>query len=502
MADFRISKKDLFGKLGYVSTQSGPVTPSRDKIIRTMKSGVKPVKDQTSDYWDTRKYDNDSLASRRNWLNLRDIGIKVMTESTVGTSYSPMRLNLSGIDMADSNLNGTFQCDGHMVTVNMRYPNANNAISVELTLDTGDTNLYEVPIDSDQFQGNFAQAIRMSARDLIKSVEEPEDFDEMMSGERAISGVGNDFNDVLGVANMEPSAMVATESVDWRLQRLLNICLEAGEGEDFGADDFSMGTDAAPAGDGGMEMGDLGGGDMGGGAAPEDAGAVNGNPEGNGNGDETLEFREFVLPSDPSHGSGLTEAAWDNIAAITANALSRVTSKQYSGVKPDENEWYDGFPGTKFSSHDDLLEQFLSFDEYKALDTALPLDGLKQMAHYLEGKLDINKFKTSLGRWFPDVYNTNGTAMHDIAKDVAGMSLPGDNTGLDMNSPVDMSGDFGGGDFGGGDLGGGDMMFDDTEGMMDMANDMAGGGIDASEGQDENGLDDTDIAVDALGQLG
>ena len=126
------------------------------------------------------------------------------------------------------------------------------------------------------------------------------------------------------------------------------------------------------------------------------------------------------------------------------------------------------------------------------------MKGLRQFAHALEGgKVDITKFKTDLGKWFPEVYNTDGTAMHDVAKETAAMTFPqDDNTGvgqgLDQNAPVDFGGI--------GEMGD----------MMDNAQTMVGNdgnldaGIDMSEdgsNAEDTGKDKTDLAIDSLDNL-
>lgn len=497
-----VSLSDFTKTFQYVTTKSGPVVPARTTTVDMMKGTLPPVGDQTKKKFDHRTYENKNLEMKKNYLSLRDIGVKVMTEATSSTSYSPMRLNLAGMDMDNTSLNGAFNCDGTPVTINLKYPNKNGNVSVELTLDGGATMLYEVSLDSDQFKGNFAQSIRESARNLIRQTNEPKDLDEMLYGVGAIPSMKDNFNDTLGIANSDTNNITAYESVDWKLQKLLNVCNEAvmmeadddmggdaggDAGGDFGAADF-----AAPA-----EGGAPAGGDMG---APQDAGDVNGVTDGNGKGDDMLEFREFCLPSDPDNGSGLSQAAWDNMAQIVSDAINYINDNQAGGVKPSANEWYEGFPGVKNMIPEEILEQFLSFDDYKALDTTLPIDGLRQFAHALEGgKIDITKFKTDLGKWFPDVYNTDGTAMSDVAKETAAMTFPADDQtgvgqGLDMNSTMDFGGYDG---------------FNDTEGMMDQANAMVGNGntdpgIDMSEGgsdSEEPGKDKTDIAIDSLDNL-
>ena len=491
-----ISLKDFTKAFEYTKTQSGPVKPARTTSVKMMKGTLGPVGDQTKQKWDHRTYDNKSLLQKKNYLDLKDIGIKIMTEATSSTSYSPMRLNLSGMDMDKTSLNGSFNCDGVPVTINLRYPNTEGNISVELSLDDGNTTLYTVPLESDQFKGNFAQSIRQTARNLIKKVAD-DDRNDMMDSFGTVQVPGDNFNDTLGLSLGDTNNITRYESVDWKLHKLLGVCQQAEaqfEAEDFGADDF-----AAPAG------GDTGG-DMGGGAPggmdgtehPQDAGAVNGVNGGNGNGDQTMEFREFCLPSDPSNGSGLSQAAWDNMAQIVSDAINYINDNQAGGVKPSAAEWYEGFPGVKNMIPDEILEQFLSFDDYKALDTTLPVKGLRQFAHALEGgKVDITKFKTDLGKWFPEVYNTDGTAMHDVAKETAAMTFPqDDNTGvgqgLDQSAPVDFGG------------------IGETGDMMDNAQSMVGNdgnldaGIDMSEdgsNSEESGKDKTELAVDSLDNL-
>lgn len=498
-----IPLKDFTKVFEYTKTQSGPVKPARTTSVKMMKGTLGPVGDQTKQKWDHRTYENKSLLQKKNYLSLKDIGIKIMTEATSSTSYSPMRLNLSGMDMDKASLNGSFVCDGVPVTLNLKYPNTDGNISVELSLDDGNTTLYTVPLESDQFKGNFAQSIRQTARNLIKKVKD-EERNDMMDSFGSVKMPSNDFNDTLGLAIGDTNNITKYESVDWRLHKLLGVCQQAEaqfEAEDFGPDDFAA---PGPGGDAGLGAPGAGGPGMGGAPAgmdgtehPQNAGNVNGVNGGKGDGDNMMEFREFVLPSDPSNGSGLSQAAWDNLAQIVSDAINYINDNQAGGVKPSATEWYEGFPGVKNMIPDEILEQFLSFDDYKALDTTLPLKGLQQFAHALEGgKVDVTKFKTDLGKWFPEVYNTDGTAMHDVAKETAAMTFPQDDKtgvgqGFDTEAPVDFGGI--------GEMGD----------MMDNAQAMAGtgnldAGIDMSEdgsNAEKTGKDKTEMAIDSLDKV-
>ena len=506
-----IKLSDLYKEFEYTKTQSGPVTPARTVSVKMMKGTMGPVKDQTSQKWDRRKYENENLELHKNYLTLKDIGIKIMTEATSSTSYRGMRINLSGIDFDNATMTGEFQESGKPFTFNLKYPTAKGEISVELVLGdgSGKSMLYDVALDSDQFTGNFSQSIRQNARSLVLQAQKDEQREMLDTGIGAITMPGNDFNDTFDLAAGDTNNITAYESVDWKMQKLLNICnsvamMEA-EG-DFGPDDF-----AAPAGD-------MGGGDTAGAAPapmdgtehPQNAGDINGVQDGNGKGADDLEFREFVLPSDPKNGSGLSQSAWDNMAQIVADAINYISDNDSAGVKPSANEWYEGFPGVRNMTPDEILEQFLSLEDYKALDTTLPLKGLQQFAKALEGgKVDITKFKTDLGKWFPEVYNTDGTAMHDVAKETAGTMFPGDdNTGVgqgfDTAGSTDLN-DVGGASFGGGIGDTADFM-DNSASLFgpDMGNGNGDAGVDMAEdgsSSSEEGKDTTDLALDSLDNL-
>ena len=119
------------------------------------------------------------------------------------------------------------------------------------------------------------------------------------------------------------------------------------------------------------------------------------------------------------------------------------------------------------------------------------------------GKVDVTKFKTDLGQWFPEVYNTDGTAMHDVAKEAAAMTFPEDdfapagNGGLDMDSTVNFGG--------AGEMG--DLMDSAQEQFGPMGGMDAGemnAGIDMSENgnaAEGGGKDKTDLAIESLDNL-
>jgi hypothetical protein len=280
--------------------------------------------------------------------------------------------------------------------------------------------------------------------------------------------------------------ITAYESVDWKLQKLLEMCNDS-EARFEAEGDFSAEEFAAPAGDGSNPPPPPAGGD--GAQQPQSAGDINGVSDGNGKGEDDMYFADYA-------NQVFTQAAWDSIAQLVSDEAAYITDNGSAGVKPSADEWYEGFPGFKYESADDLLEEFLAKEDYKALgDGKLPKEGLDKMAEALEtGKVDVTKFKTDLGKWFPGVYNTDGTAMHDVAKEAASTVFPQDDRtgvgqGMDMNSNVDVGG------------------YGEMGDMMDQSQQMFGNndlGVDMSENgssSEEPGKDKTDLALDSLDNL-
>ena len=251
-----ISRQELLeklGKLGYVKTQSGPVVPAKKELIDTITKGTpKPVGDQTKTKWDHRMYDNDPLTLNKNYLNLKDIGIKVMTESRLRALNEASDLTFH-IDLPVMNqqvTSGKMKCLGHDITIQLMAPNDEGEITISLEdQNTGKSSLRSLSPESDELKGRLDLVIKRMAMELVKNGDRADDYDQMMGGVGAATGfVGNDnFGDVnfdnLNVAEMGPSALVKNESVDWQLEALRGLCNKAVmEAGDFGAEDF-----AAPA---------------------------------------------------------------------------------------------------------------------------------------------------------------------------------------------------------------------------------------------------------------
>lgn len=489
----RLELLEKLGKLGYVKTQSGPVVSAKEQMIDMMTNGTpKPVGDQTKQDWDKRKYENDPLNINKNYLNLKDIGVKIMTESRQRSIYEASELNFN-IDLpllSQEAASGTFKCLGHDFLIQVLAPNDKGEVSISLEdRTTGQTTLSSLSPESDEFKGNLAIVIKRTAADMVKNFDRANSVDQMLQGTGAVTGyVGNDnFTNDLAVAEMMPSALVKNESVDWQLEALLGLCNKAvmeadgDENGDFGAEDF-----AAPA------EGDAGAGDAPPPAdpVPQDAGDVNGNAGGTADGAENMmEFATFCNPGVGDEGSGLSQKAVDSLNKIIAAAYTKGLQDDSSGVQPDEEEIYNGWAGTIAQPRDIAVPTFLKFKKYAALgDQPLPVDGLVAMAKALEDGIDYKTFNERLSSWFPGVYNDDGTSINDVDAQAAAMRMPGDDptgtgVGFDPNAAI---GDPMGGT---GDIGD----------MMGMADDMFGEpGTEATEGEGDEGLDNVDFDLAAL----
>lgn len=489
-----INRQELLeklGKLGIVKTQSGPVVSAKQQMVDMMTKGTpKPVGDQTSQKWDRRKYDNSPLNMNRNYLNLKDIGIRIMTESRQRSLNEASELNFA-IDLpvfTQTAISGKMVCLGHPIKCQILGPNDMGKLSIILDDEmTGQSTQQNLSPDADEFKGNLANVIKRLAVDLVKSADTANSLDELTQGVGAVTGfAGNDnfgsFND-LNVAEMEPSTLVRNESVDWQLESLRKLCNKAvmEADEDFGAEDF-----AAPAEDGGAAP-DAGM-DPAAAPAPQNAGEVNGNADGTSKGaPDTMEFTKFCDPGVGDKGSGLKQKAVDTMNKIIAAAYTKDLQNDSSGVKPGEDEILNGWAGTIAQTRDVAVKEFLKF--FPALgEKPLPKDGLVKMAQALEEGIDYKTFNERLSTWFPEVYNEDGTSINDVDAQAAAMQLPGDDTtgtgiGFSPNAPIGKPTGGAGG----------------TADMMAMADDIFGEpGTEAKEGEGDTGLDNVDFDLAAL----
>ena len=455
-----IDKEKLIKALkefNYVSTQSGPIEPSRTKIIKAMtQQTLSPVsKPQDGEDWDKREYKlNKDLSYGKNLITTKDLYKKVFTEAVTNTAYRGMRMNLSSIDMKETHCKFIINRRDHEVMVELYYPNENENITVKLLTDNNLSNLYEVPLDSPQFMKNFGYTILKTCDELIDSnntYDVGDDLDTMQT----LGGFGNDLTD-LNDTLLQPSAMLR-ESVDSDLGKLLNLCnavalMEADEeienapdagGEQApGADAFAMGDD------GGMPE-----------PPPMDSGDVNGTDAGTGE-DATINFRDALLDGEMqtinADGDSVNgnSSALDNLSKVVAARMADMQKDARNGntgVELSSDEIYHGTVGLDKQSPRDIINAF--FEYFKELDDMVTQKQVDQFMEFLTNpgteSITLDAFDRELKKIFPDKYDESSNDMGLDDGSLMGEESFGAGAGdnFDMGEPVDVGGIMGGGDF-------------------------------------------------------
>ena len=454
-----IDKEKLIKALkefNYVSTESGPVEPSKSKVIKVMtKQTLPPVsKPQDGDDWDKREYKlNKDLTYGKNLITTKDLYKKVFTEAVTNTAYRGMRMNLSSIDMKETHCKFIINRRDHEVMVELYYPNENENITVKLLTDNNLSNLYEVPLDSPQFTKNFGYTILKTCDDLIDS-NNTYDIGDDLDTMQTLGGIGNDLTD-LNDSLIQPSAMLR-ESVDSNLGKLLNLCnavalMEADEEIDNGpesgeqspgADAFAMGGDDIPV------PPDMNGGD------------VNGTDAPTSDDEATVNFRDALIDGEmqtiDASGDSVNgnPSALDNLAKIVAARMADMQTdsrNENTGVSLSSDEIYHGTVGLDKQSPRDIINAF--FEYFNELDDMVTQKQINEFMQFLENpgteNITLDAFDRELKKIFPDKYDeTAGDMGLDdvplVGEDNFGAGADGN---IDMNEPVDVGGIMGGGDF-------------------------------------------------------
>lgn len=411
----QIDKKALIKALkemNYVSTESGPVVPSKTKVIKALTKQILPPvsKPQDSDNWDHREYKlNKDLTYGKNLITTRDLYQKVFTEAVTNTAYRGMRLNLASIDMKETHCKFVINRRDHDMMVELFYPNENENITVKITADTKQSNFYEVPLNSPQFRKNFGFTILKSCDQLIadnNTYNLGEDLDTMQT----LNGFGNDLTD-LNQTLLQPSAMLR-ESVDGDLAKLLNLCnavnlLEDGE-QAPGADQFAMSG-------GGMSepQMDMNGGDINGTDSSNDP-------------DKPVNFQDWCLENkseftnnDANSDTGSTSAV-DTLAKMVSEKMAEKIEDADTGMTLRGSELYNGFQGMKEESFDNIFKLFCQY--FPQLDKAQDITAkqCEEFKDYVNNpgtdSLTLDDFTRKLAEIFPNVYGDEGTgnSMNDL----------------------------------------------------------------------------------------
>lgn len=517
----------------YVSTESGPVVPSKTKVIKMLtKQTPKPVsKPQDSADWDHRTYDqNKPLTYGKNLITTRDLYKKVFTEAVSNKNYRGMRMNLASIDMKETHCKFIINRRDHDMLVELFYPNENENITVSLTSDTGLNNLYEVQLDSPQFINNFGYTILKTCDQLIDSnntYDVGNDLDTM----QYVNGLGNGTEDLSNSWHAEDSA-IYHESVSSELGQLLNLCNAVAllEEQDPNAAKF-----AAPGGDlpnpddmGGMDPGDVNGTDAAG-PSPEDS--VN-FQEG---------FIDLACPNEDEEGltninadgSGVNglSSGMDNLAKLYAEArVEDMNNNSSPGVKLSKEEILHGTAPAENQNAASLINGLCSLSPYISLaGSQVPKKKISELINYLNNPgtddLTLTAFNEKLNELFPNEYDGGKPAEGNLS--TSGVDVPGESqfgggddsmggmggmgdfgSGVDMNNDADLTGVINGDEGTSFDNDGStEAMMDQFGSNVDVPSDEGeeGGGSDmefgADNGPSQQAVDKQDEVIGAMTNL-
>ncbi len=411
----------------YVTTQSGPIVPSKTKVIKMLtKQTPNPVKKpQDSDDWDHRIYDqNKPLIYGKNLITTRDLYKKVFNEAVTNTAYRGMRMNLASIDMKETHCKFIINRRDHDMLVELYYPNENKNISVKLTSDTGLNNLYEVSLQSPQFTNNFGYTILKTCDQLIESnntYDVGNDLDTM----HTINGLGNGTEDQSN-SWMATDSAIYHECVDSELSQLLNLCnavslLEDGE-QAPGAADFAMDDGqqdfAPPSNIPGMD----GNGSMG-------ADDVNGS-------DSDAETTMTLIDGMTEKKSQVQNAALDTLAKIVSQKNADKAKDAGSGFALSASELYNGTEPVKNKGFDDIMKAFINaFSDLEQVE--VPVEQITKFIDYINdpqtSEVSLAEFNDKLTEIFPEALHKQDTTSSDMSTDIK-EQLPGEEAIKNQNS--------------------------------------------------------------------
>ena len=426
----------------YVTTQSGPIVPSKTKVIKMLTKQIPdPVKKpQDGEDWDHRTYDqNKPLVYGKNLITTRDLYKKVFTEAVTNTAYRGMRMNLASIDMKETHCKFIINRRDHDMLVELFYPNENENISVKLTSDTGLSNLYEVSLQSPQFVNNFGYTILKTCDELIDSnntYDVGNDLDTMQT----LNGLGNGSEDASN-SWMATDSSIYHECVDSGLAQLLNMCnavtlLEDGE-QAPGAEAFAMDGEeqdiAPPENIPGMENNAIGAGDVNG--SDDDKNAL-------------VDMKSAIF----DNMSSVSHQALDTLGKILSQKMSQDAKEGGQtgrGFSLSPSEIYNGTKPMKNEDPKDVFNAF--FKEFQELErNQVPEEKIQEFLDYLDdpqtADVSLTEFNDKLTEIFPDAMNAPTASPSDMS--TSDLSLPGETAfgggaastdGFDLDAPVDPS---------------------------------------------------------------
>lgn len=400
-------KDSILKQLKVITNTSGPVIPAKTSIIKTMKSLFTNENGANHNDVDLIYDKNGSLLEKKKYFTINAITKKLITESVSSTPSTAFRLDLHSIVMNSNHSKFSLTRKGRPVIVELLYPNANNNITVKITLDGINSNIYEIGLDSDQFINNFGVSIIKSIDKLIEKNTNVE-----------ISNSDDNLSFGLNSNDIGPNSTTNGYALESALYGLKNMCARFEADEDtgdestdntqseFGAEDFSANPDQANDSAGMGGMGDFDMGDK-----------TKETQESEDENNDTIDFKEYAKDRfDTTEGATL-----DKIAKIVSNCLANDLKNHTQGISYSADDLYKGTDGIRSEGFDSIINAFLEY--YDKFEGMQKIEDLDKLTEYIDNHdADINEFNKFIAGAYPDIYGQN--AQENV--DMDSLELPTD----------------------------------------------------------------------------
>lgn len=437
-------------KFSYVTTQSGPVVPAKEKSIETFGNIIANMQgkyrkgDSTANWSDLAKKFNSGVKS--NYITIKDVLKKALNEAvTSSRGQSLFRLDLGNVVMDSAHAKFLIDRKNRKVVTELLYPNDNGNITIRFNVDNIAMKMYEVSLDSEYYLDNFGKTILMCCDDCIKEVDNMAEEDDLF-------GEGDEF-----------APMMAS---DMRTLNSLCALMEDDESGEFGEADFS-----SDAGD------DIGGDSME--AAPEVAGLPSddmGSAWAASDDDEEGEqFRDFVT------SFKITQEdcpELDCMKRIIAGKRATGENVSSAPMKATALSKYNDELGTKHMLFVDVVNEFLKY--YPSLDNVIiPTEVLEAIGTWLAGNDSTNAAEEfdEWARLSPTVSKyVIGEQSSENSENMDNLELPSDPFSETEEAEAEDAEEY---------------VPEDTGSFMDSADEFASGG---DFGADENSEEFSDAA--------
>ncbi len=398
----KMNKDDMLGALKAMKVDNGPKNTESFTKTDFLKNigGYMPKADGKGQYKDdSSKKLNSDLAKPEKEIkfesnygcklqqsDIKNVSQKFLAESAILENSSPnaFRLDLGSLVLDKTHAKVGLTRAGEKVRVELMYPNANDKITVKITVDGVEDKIYELSLEDEAYVGNFGSSILKEIDSMIKEKESMGigDYDDEYY-------IGNKSGGLTGFAPSWETGGNVTEAAVSRMKDLMAL-VEAddeekdktatpdvdveGEGEEFDAGDVNADENFSEsdfslddAGDVNMdEFNDLGA-SMGGGGALDLGG---GNDFGGGDvnaekGDSGVSVEENVNFMTFREKSDWLNSALDSMQKLVAKSVAD-KMQDGEGVILTSDEILNGSVGIKNDSNPEIIEKFLKV--YPSLD--------------------------------------------------------------------------------------------------------------------------------------